>query len=143
MKKNKTLYTWSDDPHTSLWFQDCFNSIEECLKDAAKCGRPAGTPIYIGICEPYKPFLDAEKCLETAADDAYETVGEAAEDWLEYNRGEGYTGADKLQKMLDEVFKKWLEETHQQPNFFHVSPIEGTFVTPKLEEPSKTDFERE
>lgn len=126
-------YTWSNKPNDEIWYNDRFDSIEECIKDAVEnYERKPGEQIAIGICEDYMPQIDVETMLERAAEDAYEEVGEVAEGWLESEQRKGYVGEEKLQERIDKVFKEWLEETKQVPNFYKIHPLSEMVTIPEV-----------
>jgi len=66
------------------------------------------------------------------SEDAYEIVGEAAEDWPKFDR-KGYRDVDKLQKKIDKAFREWLKETNQVPSFYCIHPLAELVMIPEQE----------
>ena len=130
-KEEGKKYTWSDNQTDEIWYNDRFNTIEECVKDAIEQGRNPGEEIAIGLCEDYVPHIDVDTLLDVANENAYEEVGEVAENWLEYTIGNGYKEADKLQEKINKVFIEWLEETKQVPDFYKIVPLADTITIPE------------
>ncbi|MDE7426043.1 MAG: hypothetical protein K2N51_20490 [Lachnospiraceae bacterium] len=130
--RNRRKYTWSDNQTDEIWYNDRFNTIEECVKDAIKQGKHSGEEIAIGVCEDYVPCIDVDTLLDMANEDAYNEVGEVADGWLEYKIHKGYKDADKLQEKINKVFTEWLEETKQVPGFYHVVPLADMIIIPEI-----------
>jgi len=124
--KNKQ-YTWEKDENEELWRHDTFESIEDCILDAKEnYEHKVGDIIYIGETELYIPSVDAESILENIEEQAYETIGECAENWDIYDykkREELY----ELSNELTEVVNNWLKKYNREPSFYSVvdvKPIE-------------------
>lgn len=116
-------YAWTRNAEDDIWESATFDSVKECVEDARGCGIKPGEQIAVGICEPYEPQINAEQILDNISEDAYEKVGEVAEGWPYFKRGEGYEGADTLQERMQKVFMEWLKETNQIPSFYHIYPL--------------------
>lgn len=125
-------YSWTENQTDDIWYHGKFDSVEECIKDAIGCGKKPGEKIVIGICEDYVPHLSADTLLDQVSEDAYEEVGEVAEDWPELGDRKGYKYADKLQAKIDKVFNEWLEETKQVPSFYRIQPLADLVTIPDL-----------
>lgn len=123
-------YSWTDQ-RDDIWRHDKFASIEACIKDAICCGKKPGEKIMIGLCENYVPYASANALLEQVSEDAYNEVGEVAEDWPEFIGRKGYKDAEKLQEKLDKVLTEWLEETKQVPSFYRILPLADPVIIPK------------
>ncbi len=105
----KVKYTWETQADREIWEHDVFDTIDECLRDAWQNYEiEPGTKIAIGICEDYVPHIDVDFFLERVGEDAYEEVGEVAEDWPCFESRKGYY---------------WLGKTNQVPNFYHILPL--------------------
>lgn len=115
-------YTWSDNQTDEIWYNDRFDSVEDCIKDAIKQGRGLGEQIAIGICEDYVPHVSVSTLLDQASEDAYEECGEVAEGWPGFGKN-GYRDVEKLQEKINKVFNEWLKETDQVPTFYHICPL--------------------
>jgi hypothetical protein len=116
-------YTWTENQDDEIWYNDRFDSIEECIKDAIGQGKKPGDKIAVGICEDYVPHVDVDTLLDRANEEAYEECGDVVGDWPEFIALKGYAYADKLQEKMDKAFNEWLEETHQVPHFYHIYPL--------------------
>lgn len=111
-------YTWNESEKDELWHHDCFDTVEECIKDAKEnYGYKAGETIAVGITEPFVVSIDARDVLERLEEDAYEECGEASEGWLDYKN------IGKLSEKLTECVNEWLKETNQEPGFYRIHSI--------------------
>lgn len=124
-------YAWSDRQDDEVWRGGRFDSIKECIKDAIGSGKVPGEQIAVGICEDYTPSIDVDDILDRVGENAYEEVGEVAEGWPCYERGKGYTDADKLSDKINEVFAEWLKETGQTPGFYKIIPLADMVTIPE------------
>ena len=123
MSKEKGKYTWEKEQDAEIWYNGRFDTIEECIKDALKNGIELGTMIAIGLCEDYTPVINVDDVLERVGEDAYEEVGEVAEDWPAFESKKGFVGAGSREEKLNKVFNEWLEETNQVPGFYKIHPL--------------------
>lgn len=126
-KKKKGQYTWNTREDGEDWDNDRFDTIEECLQDAWQNDVEPGTMIVIGIREDYEPIINVDDVLERVGEDAYEEVGEVAEDWPAFVSRKGYYGAEELEKELNRVFQEWLVKTNQVPDFYKIYPLEDLY----------------
>ena len=112
-------YTWNESDD-ELWQHDCFDTVEECIKDAKEnYDYKVGETITVGITEPFVVSVDGSDVLERLEENAYEECGEASERWLDYP----YKDIEKLSKRLTECVNEWLKETNQEPGFYHIHSI--------------------
>jgi hypothetical protein len=123
VSEKKGQYTWENKQDAEIWYNDRFDTIEECIKDARKNGVEPGTMIAIGLCEDYTPVINVDDVLERVGEDAYEEVGEVAEGWPAFKSKEGFIGSGSLEEKLNKVFNEWLEETNQVPGFYKIHPL--------------------
>ena len=77
-------YSWTENETDDIWHHGRFSSVDECIKDAIRCGKKPGEKIVVGICEDYVPQLSADDLLDRVSEEAYEEVGEVAEGWPEF-----------------------------------------------------------
>lgn len=111
-------YTWSSNESDELWQHDCFDTVDECIKDAKEnYGYAIGETIAIGETASFVVNIDAERVLENLEEDAYEECGEAAERWIDYKKG----SLNKLSEKLTQCVNEWLKETEQEPSFYHIT----------------------
>lgn len=131
VEKVNEKYSWTENETDDIWYHGKFSSVDECVKDAITCGKKPGEKIIVGICEDYVPRLSADTLLDQVSEDAYEEVGEVAEDWPEFVDRKGYRYVDKLQEKIDKAFSEWLEETKQVPGFYHIQPLANPVMIPE------------
>lgn len=113
-------YTWSESKNDELWQHDCFDTVEECIKDAKEnYDYKVGETIAVGITEPFVVSIDGSDVLERLEENAYEECGEASEGWL----NTPYENIEKLSERLTECVNEWLKETDQEPSFYHIHSI--------------------
>lgn len=113
-------YTWSKSATDELWQHDCFDTVEECIKDAKEnYGYEIGETIAIGETAGFVVNIDAIDVLERLEENAYEECGEVVEGWIDYKK----SPFDKLSEKLTACVNEWLKETNQQPTFYHIHSI--------------------
>ena len=76
---------------------------------------------YIAQVENHIPHVFANDVLESISSEAYDDVGEAAEDYLRYV---DIKDVESLEAKLNEVMQKWMEETNNQPHFWKTTNTE-------------------
>lgn len=108
--KNMKYYTWKEI-NKKEWSNGIFNTIEECIKDAK--GRGNINNIDIGNAKPYEYYINANDILGDIENIAYQDFDIN----FEFNR---YKKVDELSVKLTEVLSKWLKETNQELNFYHI-----------------------
>ena len=125
-------YTWEFEERDT-WRFDEFDTIEECIEDCKNyCTEyrigipPMSIPktIVIGETNKYAPYVNAESLLEDMIEQAYDCVGEIAEDWCI-----DYTEITQLESTINTVVHKWLKETDNLPNFYWVKNIREIEIT--------------
>lgn len=60
------------------------------------------------------------RVIDQVTEDAYELCGDIADRWLSSISKEDEL---KLGEMLTDVFKKWLEDTRNEPNFYTIANV--------------------
>ena len=115
-------YTWSTQRDNEIWENTMCDSIEECFGEASDClGDSNVHELYIGECIPYTQYgIDVDMILEDIANDAYDYLGEVAEDWMVDVTKEQKS---ELKKELDAVFYEWLTKNSLEPTFYSVENI--------------------
>ena len=108
---------------TDLYTGQCA-SIEEALAEARQEAElyPEGDKphlVYIGRYKPFKPVIEAEWVLEVLQRDAYD-VSDAAEGWLD---NLAPVAVKSLSERLTRVFRRWVREHGEEPNFGEVHHI--------------------
>ena len=120
-------FTWNECGDIENWRHETFNTIEECFKDAIEnYDLKKGSEIFIGECKPYKVKIDGSIFLESLENDAINSAGECAEDWINYNNK---MDISYLESKLEEVVNNWLVETQQTPNFYSIENDKKYIIT--------------
>ena len=120
-------YTWTNNPDDEIWGNDCFDTIEECIKDAVSSGYKKGDTIAIGEVVEFIPRVSGYSVLDGLETDAYEECGEVSEGWIDYSKEE----VEKLSDKLTSVIQEWLKETNQEPTFYSIQNIKVVFIVEK------------
>ena len=76
--------------------------------------------ITIQELRPYEISVDAERVLEVVWEEAEANVGDLVDDWLDSRTAYTTEQLADLSKRLTGVIKTWLEETHNEPDFFNI-----------------------
>jgi hypothetical protein len=125
-------YAWTERIDDTIWRHGTYDSIRECVDEALECGYKLEDKFAIGLVEPYEINYDfADLITERLADDAYEEVGEVAEDWL-YKIPKEHM--DNLNDRITSIVKGWLEEIKETPSFYKILPIKECTLNEALEE---------
>lgn len=122
-------YSWNFDKDEEIWDNDTFDTIEECIEAARndiksdihhRGWKP--TFIYIGMNEPFIPYVSAENILEGIEQDAYDEFGEAAESYSAYNPKDREE-LDELDEKLNILIRDWMKKYGYYPNFWRIVDI--------------------
>lgn len=81
---------------------------------------------YVGKIDRYVPSVDVDRVIENITENAYDEVGEFAEDYLDNVSKEEY---GFLEEKMNEVLHKWLDETKNHPTFWKIVGVEKVIVT--------------
>ena len=106
-------------------FEESFSSIDETI-DFVKEEYPDFDYVYIGEAIPFQPKIFGDFTIERIQEQAYDTVGEVAEIYLE---GVSDKDADLLGSMLTETFNKWAKITSNEPNIFEVINVKKYLIS--------------
>ena len=125
-------YTWDFNPEAETWYNDTFDTIEECIEDAKITIENddhdyAETPneAYIAETLVYTPRVDTgivERIFSEMMDDAYETCGEIGSEWKPCD----YSNLDELEDLriaIDLAVAIWLKKHNRQPHFYGIGNI--------------------
>lgn len=120
-------YSWNFNENSEIWENDAFDTVEDCIEDAklyASKYEEIQNPefVFVGENVEFKPFVDAEKILESIEEQASETVWEVAEDWSAYD----YKKSDELQelsKLLTKITISWMKEHGYYQEFYTIKRI--------------------
>jgi hypothetical protein len=108
-------------------------SVEECQIEAVGCHElDPGTKYWIGKCVEWMPSISADNVLEQLNCEAYDEVGEHADDWLMAVSKEDQ---QKLEDELNAVLNKWLIDTCNIPTFYRVVDVKE-YTVPYSEDKS-------
>lgn len=103
-----------------IWMpEEYFDDKEDAQKYGYEIAEKEGLSRFrIGLCEDAENFgIDVDRVIENIQEAMYETIGEAAECYLDDVTKED---ALELEKELNEVFYKWQERHSYKPNLFKV-----------------------
>lgn len=119
-------YTW-EYGETDIWRNDLFDTIEDCILDAKEnyLVEP-GTEIVIGEVVLWEPYVFAGNILDRLEENAYEEVGEVADDWYtyDYKSEEDRKSLDELSDKLTEIVKQWLKDNGTYPTFYKIENVQ-------------------
>ena len=103
-----------------IWMpEEYFDDKEDVQKYGYEIAEKEGLSRFrIGLCEDAENFgIDVDRVIENIQEAMYETIGEAAECYLDDVTKED---ALELEKRLNEVFYNWQEEHNYKPSFYKV-----------------------
>jgi hypothetical protein len=105
-------------------FSGDYASREEAIAFAAdELGVEPGGLFWVGRSVPYVVEVrkhTADRLVEQLAEDAYDEVGDVAEDWLRRVTDGQLTD---LASRLDSVVEAWLEDYGHEPGFWRVEDV--------------------
>lgn len=114
-------YAWQLERDSDYTSATAFDSIEECIADAQDYFAEENVKIKsitIQELRPYEISVDAERVLEVVWEEAEANVGDLVDDWLDSRTAYTTEQLADLSERLTGVIKTWLEETHNEPDFF-------------------------
>lgn len=92
-----------------------------CRCSRLLCRRKCKNQInYNSELRPYEISVDAERVLEVVWEEAEANVGDLVDDWLDSRTAYTTEQLADLSERLTGVIKTWLEETHNEPDFFNI-----------------------
>lgn len=107
-------------------FDGTFETKEEAIEEAKRerenyCKMRVEETIVIYVGQPVVPSvsMDAEWNIERLSEQLYDQCGEYADTWEPSKED-----VVLLQSKLDDVLKKWMEETRNEPGCYTVEDIE-------------------
>ena len=113
---------WSKRIDDDIWRGGPCDSVLECVKEAEKEDYKESDTIALGVVEKYHVgYVNVDMIIEHMQQDAYDTVGEVAEDWLD-----NITIKQRrdLEGRVEDVVKEWLKEIGEEPTFYKVLPFD-------------------
>lgn len=116
MKKDKWVLSTNGEYFDSVSFDTKEEVIEESLE--------YGSEVWVGRMEDYTPTPN-NVVFELMAEDAYDSVGDAAEGWLD---GISKEDMDEFEQRLNNLVLTFLKEKNLEPNFFKVVDIEKVVI---------------
>lgn len=138
----KKEYTWNFDRDAKIWNNGEFDSIEECLAEAASGLKLDGTEtVYIGEIEKLTESeivgYYGDDLIYQMQNNVWDKVGEIAEDWLSCVKKEDIS---KLDEKIKKVLIDWLQEIGEMPSFYLVRNVrEFDLKTGKEKEDTDND----
>ena len=122
-------YTWEYNDDTELWYNDLFDTVEDCIADARDNYMvEIGETIAVGEVVPYEPYVMADNILDELEEDAYEECGEIAEDWNAYSWKDDKESLDELSNKLTEIVRQWLKDNGTYPYFYKIKNVKTVEV---------------
>ena len=122
-------YTWEYNDDTELWYNDLFDTVEDCIADARDNYMvEIGETIAVGEVVPYEPYVMADNILDELEEDAYEECGEIAEDWNAYSWTDDKESLDELSNKLTEIVRQWLKDNGTYPYFYKIENVKTVEV---------------
>lgn len=122
-------YTWEYNDDTELWYNDLFDTVEDCIADARDNYMvEIGETIAVGEVVPYEPYIMADDVLDKLEEDAYEECGEVAEDWNAYSWKDDKESLDELSNKLTEIVRQWLKDNGTYPYFYKIENVKTVEV---------------
>lgn len=122
-------YTWEYNDDTELWYNDLFDTVEDCIADARDNYMvEIGETIAVGEVVPYEPYVMADNILDELEEDAYEECGEVAEDWNAYSWKDDKESLDELSNKLTEIVRQWLKDNGTYPYFYKIENVKTVEV---------------
>jgi hypothetical protein len=112
-------YSWSTNEE---YYSGDFATREEAIQDS---NVEPGCVVYTGLNVYHQPYVDVDSFIEQLKCSADDEAGEFSESWLERVEKEN---EEKLQKELQGVLDKWLNDTNNEPAFWHVEEVQEHVV---------------
>ncbi|QZY56691.1 hypothetical protein [Crassaminicella profunda] len=125
---------WMYELHGSdIWQGEKFDTREECIEEARKevattnksnkeFGYKTIDKFRIGKTEDAGSYgIDADDILERISENAYDDIGEVAEDYLTDVKPEH---EKELEEKLNEVLFAWMKKYKYEPSFYRIIDIE-------------------
>lgn len=113
-------YSWSFIKDETVYTQTG-ESIEECLFDAKSENYGSQKKVYIGENEPVQIDLNID--VDSIIDDMDCTIQDIcpwSADMGYWSNGISEKDTEALGKALNDTFKKWLQDTKNEPSYFRV-----------------------
>lgn len=131
----KVKFAWSKNKTDEIWRGGPCNTIKECAEEALAEGYKEDDKIALGYVEPYEVnSVNSDQIIEYLQIDAYDSIGEVAEDWLNYITREQY---EDLEDRVLKVVKEWLKDVNEEPTFYRIMPFDEVLIRDALGGESK------
>ena len=118
----KEEIAWSYSMSDEIWQGGPCDNIIDCITEAEFNSMTDSDTIAFGYVEPYKvEHVNADSIIEYLQEDAYEQIGEVAQDWLDNITVEQ---RKDLEASVLSVVKDWLKRCKEEPSFYKVLPFE-------------------
>lgn len=116
-------YTWETYKDAELWFNDKFDTIEDCVKNAKENGIESGKIIYVGEIVPWEPYVNAISILKDLEREADMECGEVADSWVTFDWKKDIKKVEELSDKLTEIVKQWLKDNGRYPDFYEIENV--------------------
>lgn len=118
----KKKYAWSQSKTDDIWLGGICDSVKECVEEAKAEDYEDTDTFAIGYVEPYEVnYVNSDLIIEYLQQDAYEEIGEVAEDWLDSVTNEQ---REDLENRVLKVVLEWLKDCKEEPKFYKVLPFD-------------------
>lgn len=124
-------YAWSRNIDDEIWRGGPCDSVKECAEEAKSEGYNDTDTFAIGYVEPYQvKYVNSDQIIEYLQQDAFDEVGETAEDWLNYITKEQ---REDLESRVTKVVLQWLKDCKEEPTFYKVLPFDDLSLQEALQ----------
>lgn len=117
-------YTWNFIKSEDIWWNDEYDTVEDCLKSAKKEADMDGHQkvVYIGECVHYTPEADCIDILDMMQEQAGEMCGEAGSDWEPYDLKKK-AELEELNDTLTAAICDWMKKYGYYPTCYSVQNV--------------------
>ena len=115
-------YAWTRHSDDTIWHGGVCDSVKECVEEARSEGYEDTDTFAVGYVEPYEVnYINGDLILDDLQEQAFDAVGEVAEDWLAYITKEQ---TEDLNNRLLKVVREWIKDCNEEPTFYKVLPFD-------------------
>lgn len=118
----KKRYVWTKSSSDDLWRGGICHSVKECIEEARYEDYKDTDTFALGYAENYEVnYVNSDLIIEFLQEQAYDEIGECAEDWLDSITKEQ---REDLESRVLKVVLQWLKDCKEEPTFYTVSPFD-------------------
>lgn len=112
-------YCYASGDNYDARFIGSFDTLKDCQKEVKFLGL--SDVEYGRYKQEWVPTLDFSRIIEYLKEDAYDVVGDVAEDWLDFYKAP--YKLDELENELQAVFESWMKKHDVYPKFYDVEIV--------------------